>query len=113
MKNFKSIAMAIALIVLMTISVNIASAEDMKLNAEVTRIEQRIDKNGAPYVMAIVKFERTQDGLTYPRELPLMFFGDKNDDRVKALQVGDVIDAQVNYRKLSDGRESFSLISWR
>lgn len=112
MKNFTAIILAIAMIVTMAYA-TVALAEDRSLEAQVTRVEQRTDRNGVEYTMAIVKFKNVLNGTEYDKEIPLMFFGSKNDDKAKSLAVGDAINAIVNYRKLPDGRESFSLQAWK
>jgi len=91
--------------------INIASAEDKVMNIKIDSTTVAMDKNGSEYVRMIVTEPRTLSGVTYQKSLPVMAFG-ANVETAKSYQAGDTLNAVCNYRKLPDGRESYTVISF-
>lgn len=67
-----------------------------------------MDKNGNPYVRFIVPIEREEGGVKYSMGIPVLAFG-KLVEEAKTYKAGDAIDVRASYRKLADGRESYTI----
>ena len=104
------ISLAVFAIVLV-IGLSNANAEDKILNTKIDSAVTALDKNGTEYVRLIVTEPREISGVSYQKSLPVMAFG-ANATPAKAYQAGDNLKAVVNYRKLADGRESYTVISF-
>ncbi len=89
----------------------IASAEDRILETSIDSATIALDKNGAEYVRFIVTEPRQLNGVSYQKSLPVMAFGDQVP-AAKTMAAGDALKAVANYRKLPDGRESYTVISF-
>ena len=98
-------------VMLVLIMVSMANAEDKILQTTVDSAVTAIDKNGAEYVRMIVTEPRTLNGVQYQKSLPVMAFS-PNVELAKAYTAGDQLKAVANYRKLPDGRESYTIISF-
>ncbi len=99
------------LIALSLIAVAVASAGDQILNTKIDSVTIAVDKNQAEYVRFIVNEPRTLDGVNYIKSLPVMAFG-AHVTAAKAMSAGDDLKAVCNYRKLPDGRESYTILSF-
>jgi hypothetical protein len=103
-----------ALLVVLALSlifIAVASAGDLKLSTKIDSTTIAIDKNGAEYVRFIITEPRTLSGVEYEKSLPVMAFG-KQVPAAKAMLAGDPLNAICNYRKMADGRESYTIISF-
>jgi hypothetical protein len=65
-----------------------AFAKDVMIQAQVTRADTVLDKNGKEYVRLIVTETRTLDGVKYEAEVPVMAFGSQTA-AAKAFKAGD------------------------
>ena len=107
-----SYILAIAIMFLLTITfMTMANAEDKMLQTKIDSATVALDKNGNEYVRLIVTEPRSLNGIDYMKSLPVMAFGATVSD-AKAYQAGDELKAIANYRKLPDGRESYTVISF-
>ena len=98
-KSSRSIAMlALILFVALTISVPMAEAKDMRLDATVDSVTVAQDKNGNEYVRVIIVEKRDLDGIEYSAGTPVMFFQENVADG-KALSTGDTFSAIVDKRE--------------
>ena len=88
-----------------------AMAADQKLDTKIDSVTVAMTKNDVEYVRFIIIEPRTLDGVTYNRSLPVMAFGDLVT-AAKAYKAGDQLKAIVSYRKLKDGRESYSILAF-
>lgn len=75
-----------------------ALAADAMLETTVDSVTVALDKNGTEYVRCIITEQRTLNGVTYPRSLPLMFFGSMVEAG-KQLKAGDQIKVIASYRE--------------
>jgi len=98
-------------IAIFALTLTIAQAEDRILKTSVDSATVAVDKNGAEYVRFIITEQRTLNGVEYSKSLPAMAFGEQVA-AAKALSAGSQLHAVVNYRKLPDGRESYTVISF-
>jgi hypothetical protein len=105
--------LAITMMVIMTIclAVGAAMAGDSIINTTVDSATVAMTKNGNEYVRFIITEQRKLDGVAYDRSLPLMAFGDLVQP-AKAYKAGDPIKVVASYRKLPDGRESYTILSF-
>ena len=90
---------------------SLSYAADKILETTVDSATVALDKNGQEYVRLIVTEPRSLNGIDYMKSLPVMAFGTTVAD-AKAYQAGDELKAIANYRKLPDGRESYTVISF-
>jgi len=112
MKHGKALIIYMVLIALVMIGLSIsANAEDKMLSTKIDSATIATDKNGSEYVRFIVTEPRQLNGVEYDKALPLMAFG-ANVEPAKAYKAGDVVKCIANYRKLPDGRESYTIISF-
>lgn len=112
MKRFTTLlSISILAFALIMVTVIAASAEDKILNTKIDSTTVALTKNGNQYVRFIVSEERELNGIKYNRSLPVMAFGSLVD-AAKAMKAGDTLKAVVSYRKLSDGRESYTILSF-
>jgi hypothetical protein len=88
-----------------------AIAADQMLDTTIDSVTVAMTKNSNEYVRFIITEPRTLDGVTYNRSLPVMAFGDLAT-AAKAYKSGDNLKAVVSYRKLDDGRESYSILAF-
>ena len=106
MKTLKIFAVLVFAILM---AVAVGNAEPQKISGEITdKVAGTNSNDGAPNIRFIVKWEKSLDGVTYPDTSVCMAFGAQVAEFDK-LQIGDTINAIADYRKLSDGRESWTL----
>jgi len=110
MKNLLAIHVFMLTAILILVIASMARAEDRVLQIKVDSATTALDKNGQEYVRLIVTEPRTLNGIQYQKSLPVMAFGATVAD-AKSFQAGDMLKAVCNYRKLPDGRESYTIIS--
>ena len=111
MKKFSLVAAIICFIIASLAIAGMANAEDKMLTTKIDSATVALDKNGQEYVRLIVTEPRSLNGIDYMKSLPVMAFGATVAD-AKAYQAGDQLKAIANYRKLPDGRESYTVISF-
>lgn len=85
-----------------------ASAENMKITGVVTDKVNKLDKNGKPYLRLIIEFETTLDGSTFKDSKPFIAFENKMAE-FEGVEIGQTITVIGDYRKMKDGRESYTL----
>ena len=107
--SFKAI-LAIVVFSLILISAQVW-AQDQILNATIDSATVALDKNGVEYVRFIITEPRSLNGISYKKSLPVMAFGEQVP-AAKAISAGDSLKAVANFRKLPDGRESYTVISF-
>jgi len=88
-----------------------ANAEDKILDTTVDSMTVAMTKNDNEYVRIIITEPRTLNGVAYNRSLPVMAFGDKVE-QAKGYSAGDPLKAVASYRKLPDGRESYTILQF-
>lgn len=98
--------MAVCLVLLL--SAGMAIAGDAMLETTVDSVTIAMDKNGNEYVRAIITEQRELNGVTYPRSLPLMFFGGMVESG-KQLKAGDQIKVIASYREF-ESRPSYTAL---
>ena len=98
-------------VMLILVMASIGRAEDKILTIKIDSATTALDKNGQEYVRLIVTESRTLNGVQYEKSLPVMAFS-PNVELAKAYTAGDQLKAVANYRKLPDGRESYTIISF-
>lgn len=89
----------------------LAIAEDVILDTTINVAVEAMTKNDNPYVRFIITEPRELNGVQYNKQLPVMAFGDMVEP-AKALKVGDNLKCVANFRKLPDGRESYTILSF-
>lgn len=83
---------------------------DKVLEAKITDMVQRIDKNGQEYVRFIVQEPRTMQGVEYSVGVPVMAFG-QTVTKAKTLKTGDTINCVVSSREYQ-GRTSYTIMAF-
>lgn len=106
-----SIIMCVFLVTIALImTVCVASAENMKITGVVTDKVEKLDKNGKPYTRLIIEFEHTVDGSTFLDTKVFIAFENKQAE-FAGVEIGQTITVIGDYRKMADGRESYTLKS--
>jgi hypothetical protein len=108
MKRLSFVLFTLFIAMLITVS---AMAADQMLDTKIESVTVAMTKHDAEYVRFIITEPRTLDGVTYNRSLPVMAFGELVA-AAKAYKSGDNLKAVVSYRKLDDGRESYSILAF-
>jgi len=101
----------IALFMVLAIFASLAMAEDAILNTKIDSVVTAKDKNDNTYIRFIITESRTLDGVAYQKTIPVMAFGNMVAP-AKAYKAGDMLKAVASYRKLPDGRESYSILAF-
>jgi len=104
------IAIAIFTIIMCGVIANPADAADQILTAKIQKVEQKIDKNGQPYVRMFISERKELSGVQYETSTAVMGFGDSLVGQLKTVKVGDtlkMIVAQNEYK----GRTSYNIIA--
>jgi hypothetical protein len=86
-----------------------AMCEDKVLEFTIGDMVEKLDKNGAQYVRFISQESRTIDGITYPKGIPVMAFGEIAP-QLAAYSNGDTIKCVVTTREYQ-GRESYTILA--
>ena len=86
-----------------------AVAKDVVLEGKLTAVMNATDRNGNPYVRAIITEERELNGVKYSAGVPLMFFGE-HVAKGQTLQAGDTIKCIASSRNWM-GRPSYTYLS--
>ena len=89
-----------------------AMAADQTMDTTINSVTVAMTKHNVEYVRFIITEQRTLDGVDYNRSLPVMAFGEELVTAAKAYKAGDQLKAVVSYRKLDDGRESYSILAF-
>ena len=111
--NFRQFTILLALIMALAACIFVGQtyAEDKILNTRVDSATIALDKNGNEYVRFIITESRNLSGVQYLKSLPVMAFGG-HVAMAKSYKAGDDLKAVVNYRKLADGRESYTILDY-
>jgi hypothetical protein len=109
MKKIMTILLAIAVLAFM---VSPVPAADSRIDTTIDSITIAKTKNQNEYVRFIITEPRTLDGVEYNRSLPVMAFGEDHVTVAKTYNKGDNLKAVVNFRKLDDGRESYTILQF-
>lgn len=105
----RNLAIVAVCLSLMFVCVGLAiSAEDVVLEGNLSAVVEAIDRNGNPYVRAIIEEEREKQGVSYTAGVPLMFFGD-HAEVGKTLKKGDTIKCIASPRTFMD-RKSYTFL---
>jgi len=102
----KKVFLAILVVAFTAILSVPALAEDVFLDAKVTRVDQLMDRNGNPYVRIIIEEARILKGVSYTTEVPVMAFGERV---AQAKDVKDQIKAIADKRNFQ-GRTSYTIL---
>ncbi len=90
---------AAVVLVLSLIAVSTAAiAADTVIEAKVTNVIEKLDKNGNPFSVIIFEEQRTLNGVSYTTEVIATAFR-KVHEEVSQLQVGDTIKAIASKRQ--------------
>ena len=95
--------LALALIAPMAYSAEI-------LNAKITSMVERIDKNGNDYVRFIVNEDKTLNGTKYTVGVPVMAFGDLVK-KAQNFKKGDTLKCIVQVREYK-GNQSYTILAF-
>ena len=106
----KSIRIFAVILALMLVAVY-AEAENRRIDgATITQDPvQSVDKNGNPTLRLIGAWSVEVDGHRFIDEHVLMAFGEEQVAKFAGVQKGDTINFIGDYRKLDDGRTSYTL----
>ena len=85
-----------------------AQAGDQMLEFKADSMTIAMDKNGNEYTRFIVSKQATLNGHGYTYGVPVMAFGELHA-KAQTIENGSTVKAIVNHRKLSDGRESYTI----
>lgn len=96
----------VLLAIIMVFSATLASAD--VLDTTIDRAETKFDKNDKEYVMFIVTVPREEGGIKYDMGIPVLAFGTLVE-KAKTFKAGDNLKCAASYRKLPDGRESYTI----
>ena len=108
----KRSAFVLAFILVFVLGIAFANAADVVLkNASITSAVQKIDKNGNGYSRFIVAEKRTVQGIQYDAEVPVMAFGELNNETAKSLKAGDKLSAICKSRTYQ-GSTYYTIIKW-
>jgi hypothetical protein len=91
--------------------VSIAPAADTTLDVKIDTMVIAQTRNNNEYVRFIITEARTLNGVEYDRSLPVMAFS-THVEKAKTYKQGDQLKAIVNFRKLDDGRESYTILQF-
>ena len=89
--------------------VAVANAENQIITGTVTDKIEGIDVNGNPMLRIIASWEKELNGVKFNDESVCMAFGADSVAAFNVLKIGQTFTAIANYRKLADGRESYTL----
>lgn len=106
----KRLTVIITVLALFLVMVPMAMSADKVLEAKITSMVERIDKNGNEYVRFIIDEVRTLQGVEYKVGVPLMVFGD-TVKKAQTYNVGDMIKCIVQGREFQ-GRQSYTILSF-
>lgn len=108
----KTFIIAFLTIAILTVGLVMPAAADQILDTKIDSATIALTKNGNQYVRFIITEDRKLDGVAYKRGIPVMAFGEQLVGQAKAMKAGDALKAIVSYRKLGDGRESYTILSF-
>jgi hypothetical protein len=102
--------LALIIIALIVAFVPMAHSADKILDAKITSMVERVDKNGNDYVRFIVDETRTLNGVEYSVGVPVMAFG-STVAAAKDYKAGDNLKCIVQGREYQ-GRQSYTILSF-
>jgi hypothetical protein len=111
-ENMKKITIILLAIAVLFFMVSVSPAADTTIDTTIDSVTIAKTKNQNEYVRFIITEPRTLDGVEYDRSLPVMAFGETLVATAKTYSKGDSLKAIVSFRKLDDGRESYTVLQF-
>ena len=90
MKKSISATIVILAVFSLMLAASAAMAADTMLQAKVSDIKEKLDKNGAPFSIIVIQEERTLNGVTYSADVICTAFRQAHDE-AKTLKPGDSV----------------------
>jgi hypothetical protein len=103
MRKLTSIVLLAIFVLLVGVTANAET-----LDTTIDSVTTALDKNGNEYVRFIVTVSREEGGIKYDMGIPVLAFGDLVA-QAKTFKAGDKLECAASYRKLPDGRESYTI----
>jgi len=111
MKTLKILAFSAIITACVVVAlINVAMAEDVMLNNNITNVTSALDKHGAEYTRIIIEEDRELNGIKYTMGVPVMAFGELSA-KAKTLKPGDVLKAVASGSEYK-GRWSYTAIAF-
>jgi len=101
-------AISLAMVFVLAIATLAICAEPVIVSGTVQSVTQATDKNGSPYVRAIVGLEKKLSGVSYTDSVPFMFFG-PSAQQGESLEAGAVLKCIAKPREYQ-GRTSYTVL---
>lgn len=88
----KSISKAIVILAVFSLmlAASVAMAADTLVQAKVTDVKEKLDKNGSPFSIIVIQEERTLNGVTYSADVICTAFRQAHEE-AKTLKPGDTV----------------------
>jgi len=90
MKKSISTMLVILVVLLLVLAASLAMAADTLVQAKVTDVKEKLDKNGTPFSIIVIQEERTLNGVTYSADVICTAFRQAHEE-AKALKPGDTV----------------------
>jgi uncharacterized protein (DUF2141 family) len=90
MKKSISATTVILAVFSLMLAASAAMAADTMLQAKVSDIKEKLDKNGAPFSIIVIQEERTLNGVTYSADVICTAFRQAHEE-AKTLKPGDSV----------------------
>ena len=97
-----------AIIIALAIPTSSHAAGDEILTFKADTMVESLDKNGNVYTRFIIPRKTSFSGIEYTYGVPAMAFGAQHV-KAKSIKQGSNVKAIVSYRKMNDGRESYTI----
>ena len=101
------LALSIIAVLILSVSLTAALAEDVELQVTVKSVTAFTDKNGNLCTRFIVDEQRTLKGISYTAGVPVMAFSNMTA-QVKGIKAGDTLHVIAN-KKLYQGNYSYTI----
>jgi len=101
----------IAIMVMCSVMLSDARAQDTLINTKVESVTTKVDKNGNDYTRIIVKEDRELNGIKYQIGVPVMVFGDELVSKARTLTKGDQLKAICSINEYK-GRKNYQMIAF-
>ena len=98
----------VVIVLILGMAVIAANAAPMTVEGQVMSTTEATDRNGNPYVRAILEEKGSVDGVQFTIGIPVMFFG-SHADAGRALKAGDIIKF-VGDERFFQGRKSYTFL---
>lgn len=83
-------ALVVLTILALLAPVAVALAADTLVQARVTEVKEKLDKNGVPFSIIVIQEERTLNGVTYSADVICTAFRQAHEE-AKTLKPGDTV----------------------